>query len=127
MAEPSPAAVEVLAITSGTYLRMRREAQGLTIEQVAQICMSDGVGMAAAVAAIEDAEADRNPFEGADLIRLLQAFSFAPSIYWQILEGLPFPPLCRVCACSWDDACVGRCAWTDPSHSLCTNCVGSPL
>jgi hypothetical protein len=120
-------AVETPAITPGTYLRMRREAANLSIEQVAQICWSDGIGLAAAIAAIEEAEADHALLEGADLIRLLQAFRFAPSIYWQIAQDLRVPPLCRMCGCSWDDACeeapgIG-CAWTDPTKTLCTNCL----
>lgn len=30
---------------------------------------------------------------------------------------------CKVCGCTWDNACPGGCAWVDAAHTLCTACV----
>lgn len=29
---------------------------------------------------------------------------------------------CRVCGCTWNNACDGGCYWVEPD--LCSNCVG---
>ena len=125
LATAHAAPAEPVAMTPGTYLRLRREAAGLSIEAVAMTIVSSPVGLPAAIAAIEAAEADRECFAWADVHRLTRAFRFDPSIYAALVEGLSFPPLCRVCACSWDDPCDDDgqgCAWADPSQTLCTVC-----
>jgi len=41
------------------------------------------------------------------------------------LVDLPVPPVCRRCACSWNDACVddrGPCSWSPHDPDLCTSC-----
>lgn len=32
---------------------------------------------------------------------------------------------CRVCGCTWNNACDGGCYWAEPG--LCSNCVGKPI
>lgn len=112
-------------LTAGAYLRLRREASGLSVHDVAVACTSSPVGIPAAIAAIEEAEQDRADLQWADLRRLRQIFSLEPNIYLAIAQGLSVGGVCRGCGCSEEDACQdGRtgCAWTDATRSFCTAC-----
>lgn len=31
--------------------------------------------------------------------------------------------VCKRCGCTWTDPCVGGCAWTDTTETLCTECA----
>ncbi len=122
-------------MTPGTYLRLRREAAGLTRDEVGLV--TDTVPKLCArvrsewIAAIEDGIAPVS-------IDVALAFQIAYPFDWDVLVKLcafqarlidQAPPICAVCACSELDACVERdgepCAWAGPA--LCSACAGKPL
>jgi hypothetical protein len=117
-------------ITAGGYLRLRRLAAELTPHAVAVACASAPVSVSAVLAAIEDAEADRVPFEAADLRRLQAVIPFVPGVYLALAMGLDGGDICRGCGCTWTCACIeggGGCAWTDDTKSFCTTCARKSL
>lgn len=115
-----------MAISPGTYLRLRREASGQSIEDVASLIATtppmDEHGRAEWLRLIERDEA---PI-GAHVAATLQyAFPFS----WRVLRDLGeihaaisarAPRLCRKCACSEFDPCDPPCGWAGPE--LCTSC-----
>lgn len=119
------------AVSAGRYLTLRREDAGLSVEDVAKICTSSPVGLPAAIAAIEDAEADRAELTPADLQRIRFAFPFAMGVYSALAQGISASEICRRCGCTWLDACADPatgtgCAWADASHTICTVCKDKP-
>lgn len=119
-------------LSAGTYIQLRREAGRLSIEAVAVICTSSPVELAAAIAALQDAEADRAELDHADLQRLRGAFRFAPMVYQALAQGICASEICHGCGCTqWDpceDPATGDgCGWADPSHTLCTVCRDKAL
>jgi hypothetical protein len=117
-------------VTPGTYLRMRREAACLSIDDVAQRIVAPWGKLHLSARWIYEVEADRLAAEDASLQRLRTAFQFDPYIYRQLAAGLATPTLCRVCACSWMDACLDDrempCSWVKSEPDLCTACVDKP-
>lgn len=125
-----------MAITPGTYLRLRREAAGLSIEDVAGVIATvphmDALGRAGWLRLVE---ADETPI-GADVIDTLRnVFRFDQVVLMDlddIARGatvVPAPRLCRLCACSENDACIDPvthigCAWV--AAELCSACALPP-
>ena len=117
-------------ISPGTYLRRRREAAGLTLPQLAKLYAYNPLGADAAEALLAEAERDETHLGWGVLDRLRRHIAFLPGIYMCLAQGLNAPRLCRICACSWDDACYiggGGCAWTDHDRELCTACISKAL
>lgn len=122
-----------MAITPGTYLRLRREAAGLSIEDVASVIGTiphmDALGRAGWLRLVE---ADETPI-GANVVDTLRnVFRFDQLVLLDLADiargasGVPEPRLCRVCACSDADACVDPvthvgCEWV--AADLCSACV----
>jgi len=114
-------------MTPGTYLRKRREAAGLELADVALMLPTephmDALGRAEWLRQIE---ADQAPI-GINVIAALRyAFAFDASVLQRLGDirmkpSLAAPRICRVCACSQHDACVGGCAWVDVD--LCSSCA----
>lgn len=122
-------------ITPSTYLRLRREAAGLTIEECAivtetvpTVCARDRGAW------IADIEKGVAPLSIDVALALQVAFPFD----WDVLVKLcayqarlidHAPPVCMVCGCTEQDACADLngqpCAWASPT--LCTACVGKAL
>lgn len=88
-------------MTPGRYLRARRIAARLTIDQVAI--------PATAVLAIE--HDCRRPTD-AELCVLSWSFRFDLGVLCDLMRGRS-PRLCRTCACSELDACIGKPARDD--------------
>ena len=130
-------------MTPGTYLRMRREAAGIDVTDVAsglavlpwairRVGAAERDELALRVAAAEE---DRLPYTRPQAELLRNVFAFDVDVYHQLLMlhfagddprarvGLPVPQLCRDCACSWYDPCPGGCAWAE--EDLCTACQPS--
>jgi len=127
-------------MSPGTYIRKRRLMAGVTAAEAA-----------GALAALEilahrptrgrigqlqhrlaAAETDREFFTLCEAQILRNVFPFDPNIYEQLVDlrlagpgsALPQPQVCRNCACSWHDACIGTdgpCAWHE--EDLCTVCA----
>jgi|GEM_PF-1347314 len=111
-------------ITAGLYLRKRRQAAGLSIEEVAAGCMLPATRDKFA-ARLTEIENDTDVAAAATLAVLHDCFRFDVRIYTNLAAGLPADAaICRNCACSWGDACVGRtmnCHWAEPD--LCSRCA----
>lgn len=115
-----------MAITPGTYLRMRREADGETLESVAAMISTEPkLGELDRIEWLRRVEADVVPISD-DVIKALRpAFPFDPVVLRRLdalLLGsdLPAPRLCRSCACSELDACSPPCAWV--AQDRCSAC-----
>jgi len=133
-----------MPMTPGTYLRKRREATGLDLDQVAITLARlpwavratspyDVLLLKHRLHVAETGLADLTP-EQAQLLRPI--FRFDAGVYEQLFllqhagiwTHLPEPQVCRGCACSWHDACTDgdvACSWTaDPA--LCSACARQP-
>jgi hypothetical protein len=111
-------------LTAGAYLRKRREAAGLSIQEVAAgyAVGADRDAFVTRLARIEQNDDAAGP---ATLDRLVEIFRFDREIYRNLVAGLPAgTTLCRSCCCSWNDACRGsapNCHWAEPD--LCSRCA----
>lgn len=111
-------------LTAGGYLRLRREAYGLSLEEIA-----NGLALAASRPAflqrLKEIEADRDVATGHTLTALREFFSFSTTVYSNLAAGIPAgTALCRTCACSWNDPCgagVHTCSWIEAD--LCSRCA----
>lgn len=139
---PPPPIVVPPIMSPGTYLRLRREAAGLTKERVADLMAINGVFNAElkllSLTAIEEgtdmvANAARDRF----VFSLFTIMRLDGAVYMQLVDleadpeaaaigALPVPHICTGCGCSWHDACVDRdgqpCAWSAHDPNLCTHC-----
>ncbi|HEX8224492.1 MAG TPA: hypothetical protein VF605_11810 [Allosphingosinicella sp.] len=110
-------------MTPGAYIRLRREAAGLTAAGV-EAELGDSVTQLGA--ALEFLEADRVKATYADARLLGRVFPISPAIVSELGCGTS-PAICRGCGCSEFDPCDegGRaCAWAEPD--LCTSCLPDP-
>lgn len=107
-------------MTPGSYLRLRREAAGRSVD--------DTVLHGERLAAIEAGAA---PTED-ELWALRMCVPFSLDVLCMIGRGMPVR-LCRTCGCSEDDACVSfdaepiagtACYWTEAD--LCSACPPPP-
>jgi hypothetical protein len=111
-------------ITAGTYLRLRREAQGLSLEEITAGCALPA-NRAAFLHRLHEIEGDRDVATGHTLAALRDCFAFSTAIYANLVAGVPAgAALCRACACSWNDPCgsgAHACHWVEPD--LCSRCA----
>lgn len=115
-------------MTPGTYLRLRREAAGLSIVDVAarlsteprwaEHLRAEWIGLIEAGAS--------SSFH--TVVALGRAFPFDLHVLEALVKadlGIPGAPflmqICRTCGCTQDDACAGGCWWAEPD--LCSSCV----
>lgn len=125
-------------MTPGAYLRKRREAAGLSLDQVAgQLAAlpwalvrpsAQEIASLAARLAVAEADQDNLTVPQAELLR--NAFRFDIYVYQTLLwarygdRNTPLPQLCRHCACSWCDPCLHHgspCQWV--ARDLCSACA----
>lgn len=124
-------------ISPGTYLRLRRTAAGLTIEDVAaQFHTIPRLAEIDRVAWITRVEEDVAAIDGGLIDTLVATFPFSISVLYRLSDlrsyghgFAPAPHLCATCACSISDRCIDpaegeRCTWSDPA--LCTRCAAAP-
>lgn len=129
--------------TPGTYLRLRREAQGLSIEDVAAFVRTvPHLDLHGRCTLLRGIEADLTPISDDVIGSLMRAadeqgsFRFDPEVLVRLIDiaagdtSRTPPDLCRRCACSAHDACfpvagdfTTACVRVEPG--LCTACVGS--
>lgn len=113
-------------ITAGGYIRLRREAAGLSIVDVATLISETRRWKRFNIAIIDLIEADQHFPTVGFVDRLRTAFAFDRYVYRQLLCHLrPLPEICQICGCTALDACddeiLGRCAWSDAAHTLCSS------
>jgi hypothetical protein len=127
-------------LTPGRYMRLRREAAGLSIDDVAARLSGTTSGAAGYRVLVEALERN-DPMSGAELTLIddladARIFSFDPAIYYMLVGrraepgAAPLPGICRSCGCTWNDACVdderGPCAWANADATLCSHCQPPP-
>lgn len=138
----SPAAslpVDPVAMTPALYLRLRREAAGLTVAQAARRMFggnAEKVDLAASLIRALETPGVRARID-MTLERLVVAFPFDADVYRQLAHDPAdrHPRVCGGCGCTQDDACVSgdghsTCGWQSgsrPGAALCTRCGGEPL
>ncbi len=122
-------------IAPGAYLRLRREAAGLTLEEVSLV--TETVPSVCArvrtewIAAIEQGIAPVS-IDVALALQIAFPFDFDVLVKLCAFQARLIdraPRVCEVCGCSEQDACVeqhgGPCGWAEPAR--CSACVGKPL
>lgn len=119
------------AMSPGTYLRKRREAAGLSVDDVAAMLACDPhYPEHERRDHLKLLEADAQPASALTIASLRSAFQFDGGVLDRLSDlfyfndGLPEPRLCRECGCSQFDPCIadqsGPCAWA--AEDLCTAC-----
>lgn len=119
-----------MTVTPGSYLKFRRTAAGKSLDDVAAgLAAEPHVDERARRDWLEMVEADVQPITLPAIVALRRIFPFDIGVLFaleRIAQGsieTP-PPICRICACSWEDPCVDGvlpCAWAGPD--LCAACV----
>jgi hypothetical protein len=127
-------------MSPGTYLAKRREVAGLGLPQAAAEIAARGRATSDDVRRMRqrllEAEEDRRPFSRQQAEHVRSAFAFDIDVYLQLVAiagagpagNLPVPQICKVCGCTWHDACrIGStaCAWSHHDPELCTACLES--
>ena len=115
-------------MTPGTYLRLRREAAGLMMEDVVMLITPDEERWPLALLHTLAIEIDEVLPSSSEVETLRFAFAFDRYVFRQLAANLaPLPEICVACGCSALDACddesAGPCAWASHSHDLCTACA----
>lgn len=122
------ASAVVTPLTPAAYLRLRRNAAGVSIEQVAARIAPALHDRSNARLLIEMLETDGSRARDRQTIdRLAAAYPLDPDVYFQLVNEPAdrHPPVCRGCGCSHWDPCnagdgVACCAWATPTS--CTRC-----
>jgi transcriptional regulator with XRE-family HTH domain len=114
-----------MTLTPGQYLRKRREASGLSIDDVAErIATVPRWAQHPRRGWLEQIESDQMPASFNTIVVLHQVIQFDLGVLVALsVEGRDEPRLCVVCACTETDPCVGHsgpCSWVDVD--LCSAC-----
>ena len=112
-------------MTPGQYLRTRREAAGLSIDDVAErIATVPRWAQHLRRGWLKQIESDEMPASFNTIVVLYQVMKFdLGALVALSAEGVVAPRLCVVCACSEEDPCIGHagpCSWVDVD--LCSAC-----
>lgn len=130
---------DATVMTANRYLRLRREAAGLTVQQAARRMFGADAEKAELAASLIRALETPGVRARVDLTldRLSLAFPFDPDVYRQLAHDPAerHPHVCGGCGCSQNDACVSpdghtSCGWHANSRlgaAICTRCAGEPL
>ena len=115
------------AMTPWRYLKLRRLAAGLTIEQLAERITPRGRDQRKTIALVTLLECDggrsRNDLT---LLAIANAFQFDPLVYRQLIDEPAdrHPRICGTCGCSHWDPCeseAGCCSWA--AIDQCSHCA----
>lgn len=104
-------------MTPGRYLRLRRKAAGLELDDV----------LLASDTALLAIERDLRPATDREIAQLRVQFQFDTQILAEISRG-GAPRMCRVCGCTENDACADvfglGCHWVERDRcSACSDCA----
>jgi transcriptional regulator with XRE-family HTH domain len=122
-------------MTPGTYLKLRRQAAGLSIDDLADMVhTAPRLGAVDRRAWLQRIEADVAALSPDVVATLADAFRFSRRVLQQLLDlrsygagaDLVEPRICHLCGCSDLDACRDEqaqlnCAWSGPDS--CTACA----
>ena len=129
IAAPPPPAMAPAAFAAAAYLKLRREAAGLSISQVATTIAPKASRYAEALSLVTMLETDGVRARHTDtLIALHKAFPFDIVVYRQLADDPAdrHPTVCRGCGCSeWDPFrpryAAEFCGWAN--STTCTGCA----
>lgn len=111
-------------MTPGAYLRVRRQAAGLSLDDVAvRLAVEPAYPAMSRAEWLAAMEEDIAPVAPDTARALRQVFAFDLIVLDRIANGMPVE-ICRGCACSWYDACEtkhGGCYWVEVD--LCSVCA----
>lgn len=116
-------------IKPGAYLRLRREAAGLSIAEVATLIAPDGEPWAVTfnIDRIASIEAGRQAPSATVIDALAAAFRFDRHLHGLLAGFDQVMRICVACGCSdldrCDDEAAGSCAWSPDHPDTCTHCV----
>lgn len=114
-------------VTPAAYLRLRRGAERLTLEQAAERIATRGTDRAELVALMRLLEREGVVARDRATIQLLTlAYPLDVDVYFQLATEPAdrHPSICRGCGCSEYDPCQrerGPCAWA--GQNICTRCT----
>lgn len=110
------------------YLRLRREAAGLSIQMLAGMLARNADEVAPALDLVHVMETPGNTIRYSETLeRLRSVLAFDPDVYRQLASEPAdrHPRVCRGCGCSTWDPCDhathGSCSWATPT--ACTACL----
>jgi len=113
-------------VTPAAYLRLRREAAGLSVRTVAGMLARNANDVAHALDLINALETPGNTARRPETLENLRdVFPFDPDVYRQLATAAAdqHPRICRGCGCSQWDPCGNShnaCAWaTDKACTVC--------
>jgi len=116
------------ALSSAAYIRLRREAAGMSIKEVAGMLARNADEVATALNLIYALETPGNTARRPETLEALRSvFPFDPDVYRQLATDPvdSHPRICRGCGCSLWDPCTsdehGACAWA--TDKACTACL----
>ena len=126
-----------MTLSPGAYLKHRRAAAGLSVDDVAAATTTEPRWAAhTRTEWIERIEADIMPASFATVAVLRAIYRFDLSVLARLAlihlgNDVPAPEVCRICACSWNDPCrdaadpghAGACHWHDDGHTICSRCA----
>lgn len=122
------ATVRPAPLTPAAYLRLRREAAGLSIRHVAGMLAREADQVATALDLVHALETPGNTARRRETLESLRdVFAFDIDVYHQLADEPAdrHPAVCRGCGCSEWDGCMdgdhGACSWATPT--ACTRCL----
>jgi hypothetical protein len=113
-------------MTPAHYLRLRRAAAGITLDDAAAALAPRMADRRVAYALLRLWETDGVAGEPADVERLRGLYPLDVAVYRQLVEEPAdrHPRICAGCGCTWNDACVDdqavTCHWV--AEDLCSAC-----
>lgn len=121
-------------MTPGNYLALRRNAVGMSPEDVAARIYTDPRWPEQSKADhIRLIEADATPASFSTIMALRTVYAFDLDVLAQLdlaavmpSDRVDIPDICIVCGCTDADPCLladGNCGWSDGTHTLCTHCA----
>ena len=127
---PEPAPAIAAPISPGTYVRLRREALGITLDDLS-LCLETAPPISARTRAewLAQMEADTAPISMLSGLAIADIVRFDLVVLSRLIavddgaRDVLVPALCRRCACSEMDACDGGCSWAEPD--LCSVCASA--
>lgn len=122
-----------MTLTPGAYLKCRRTAHGLSVDEVAEVLSTDPrIARHERSDWIKHIEADVSPASWPTIIALRRLFPFDLAVLERLTlihlhEDLPPPRLCRICAAS-DTGAIGLAImpWGWAAPDLCIGCSLPP-
>lgn len=125
-------------MTPGTYLRLRREAAGLSIEDLAiRIDTTPKVPARSRGELIDLIESDTAAInaefvDALSVMRTVGEIEFDRHVLIQLVAihagaAIAVPEICRSCGCSWNDPCGAGCSWATADHDWCSACAAEAV